>query len=1136
VTARRFSWHQQLFRRPARRTARQVTVLAAVVAVMASYGVVGGTAASAASLSGSTFEIDDNANLVVDGGSGSTDWLTGGSGTAMRSGVLVRDDRPTGQDDDAFTQGTNINDTPTTITTGSIPNNKSDLTHFGIYVDKQASDAFVNVFWTRVQAPSGTTTMDFEFNQSAVRQNDISPPNNPDVDTHTIPLRTAGDILITYFLENGGTHPMLTKRTWTGSVWGPATTFSASDALGSINTSAITAAAAGGLGALDPLTFGEASIKLSAFVPPSDACTTFGSVYLRSRSSATDTDENKDFIAPEPVTITNCGSVQIHKTDKHGALAGAGFTLYKDVAPLGGGSAGVEDKVAGNVIGTCTTDANGDCTITDVPKASYWLVETTVPAGHDAVADQYVTITTADQVVSLNLVDPIPTGTLVVTKVAVPQDPQDFTFTQDGNAFTLDDDPASATPNSQSFTVDVGSHTVVETSIPTGWVNTALSCDDPTATVSLGTSTATVDISKGETVHCTYTDTWTKLNPNLTTQATAAVADTSWNDTASLTGDGTHAVTGTVAFYACDPAATATACTTGGTKVGTDAAVTHASGATYTATTTTAFAPSAAGWTCFRAEFTSTSPYYASSTHTNATTECFLKHNQNLTVSKTATPAYGRVYQWTIDKAVDQSSVTIAAGSSATSHYTVTVGHTASDGTWTVAGTITVTNPNPVAFTGVNVTDAIDNGAGSCAVTGGTNATVPASGSATFDYLCTYAQAPTTSTGVNTATATWDSTANFTTSGTASGTASVDFSAVTPTTTDEVVTVTDSVQGVLGTLDGATADNPTVFEYDVTRPGVAGTCTTYPNTASFATNDTSTTGSDSASVEVCVGSPLTVTGTAAGSYDRSYAWTLAKAGTPTLITNPNGSTGTFDYTVTVTPAGTTDSAFEIHGTVDVTNPNDWEPVVTDVTVSPDLGGSPTCTVAGGTGLTLAAGETRQLTYTCDFGGTPALSGNVTATATWDPMAASTSVGSADATTAVDLALHNEINRVVTVVDDKTDPANPVTLGTWDYLDGPHDFTYAITQTGVDNVCTDYPNVASIAETEQTATASVRLCHTFTGGGGGPVITPTPSPTPITGGGGLPFTGAALGLMARTALALLGAGLVLLLVSRKRRQA
>ena len=60
---------------------------------------------------------------------------------------------------------------------GSIPNNKSDLKTFGIYVEKTACGKnFVHMFWTRVQAPTGTTNMDFEFNQSSTKSgNGVTP-------------------------------------------------------------------------------------------------------------------------------------------------------------------------------------------------------------------------------------------------------------------------------------------------------------------------------------------------------------------------------------------------------------------------------------------------------------------------------------------------------------------------------------------------------------------------------------------------------------------------------------------------------------------------------------------------------------------------------------------------------------------------------------------------------------------------------------------------------------------------------------------------------------------------------------------------------------------------------------------------
>jgi hypothetical protein len=1120
----------------------------AVLGVIAAYGVVSPAVASAASVSGSNFEIDGaenavtNANLVVDGSGSAIDWISTGMGSDV-----VKPDRPTGQGDDSFTQGTNINDTPTTITTGSIPNNKSDLKAFGIYVEHGATDSYVNVFWTRVQAPNGTTTMDFEFNQSETRQNDISPPGNTDVNTTTIPLRTVGDILVTYFLEAGGTHPTLSIRKWNGSAWGTSNPVPASDGLAAINTTAITSGNSAGLGALSAFTFGEASLKLSAFASTSDPCRTFGSVYLRSRSSATDTDENKDFIAPEPISISNCGRINIHKTEStntgaHSALAGAGFTLYKDVAPTGGTSAGVEDKTAGNAVGTCTTDASGDCSFLNVPKGQYWVVETTVPGGHDGAPDQHVIITAGGQVENLTFDDPLQYGTIVVQKQANPADGTDFDFTRDGSAFQLDVDSDPTLPAQRSFTVLAGSHTVAEGTEPSGWSLDASNCRDAGTIVSnVNSSSLTFDLAAGHTVTCVFINSYSATTPTVATTANAA--DGGWTDTATVTGDGTHAVTGSVSFYLCGPTAAPADCTSTANQVG--GAVPLVGGSATSAVTS----PSLAGNYCFRAVYSpGANPYYTTAAHTNSTTECFVKHNANLTVSKTAVASFGRAYTWDVTKVVDgDASVEVPAGTTHAFPYKVTVSYDSTDSTWKVTGQITVSNSNNVAFDGVDVTDAINNGAGACSVPGGSNVTVPAGGSVVLDYTCTYSSEPSPAAGTNTATATWDDAAYFTLADHATGTASVDFSTVEPSTTDQVVTVTDTLGGVLGTLDAGdeATENPTVFTYSVEQTAPEGTCTTYPNTASVTTvrnltadvalsPEVVTLDSASASATLCGGLPLGVDATAAGSFDRTYQWLIDKSVDRTLVTVDNGQTATFNYTVTVTPNGALDGNYALSGDVTVTNPNDWEDITADITVDTDLGGGALCTVVDGEDAVIAMDDSSTFHYTCTFTGTPALTGTVTATATWDATAAATTAGSTSTPVSATLEMAQEINRVITVTDDKTDPANPVELGTWDYADGEHAFTYSLTKAGSPGtaagpVCVDYTNVAAIVETEQSDSQLVTLCHTFTGGGGTPVVNPPQ-------GGGLPFTGDALALLARTALALLGSGLVLLVLRRRRRQA
>ena len=98
------------------------------------------------------------------------------------------------------------------------------------------------------------------------------------------------------------------------------------------------------------------------------------------------------------------GAISIHKEDDAGnVLAGVKFDAFVDAAPLGG-TRGAEDSVNA---GTCTTDASGNCTISDLVPGRYWVVEdtSTLPAGLSPVADQNVTVA-AGQTVPLSLVDP----------------------------------------------------------------------------------------------------------------------------------------------------------------------------------------------------------------------------------------------------------------------------------------------------------------------------------------------------------------------------------------------------------------------------------------------------------------------------------------------------------------------------------------------------------------------------------------------------------------------------------------------------------------------------------------------------------------------------------------------------------
>jgi hypothetical protein len=282
----------------------------------------------------------------------------------------------------------------------------------------------------------------------------------------------------------------------------------------------------------------------------------------------------------------------------------------------------------------------------------------------------------------------------------------------------------------------------------------------------------------------------------------------------------------------------------------------------------------------------------------------------DLTVEKTAAGSFDRAYGWTIDKSVDKKYVEIQTnGGTATFNYTVKATHTAgTDSNFAVTGKITVSNPNDWQDITADVTDAIPTG--NCTVTGGDDVVIPAGKAITLDYSCTFASNP--GSGTNTATATWDKNAAHTPNGSDDGTAGFTFG--TPTTvTDECVTLDDTfglhnTPGTKTTFGVACVDDNPTFAKDlsnnlanfaesyaagtrtftltysrtVSAPALGG-CDTYDNTATFTTNDTKTTGSDSESVKVCrFNAPLTI------GYWKTH---LAKTGTVGWCTGLPTGTG-----------------------------------------------------------------------------------------------------------------------------------------------------------------------------------------------------------------------------------------------------
>jgi hypothetical protein len=271
-----------------------------------------GAAIALANLAGSTFESNDG-NLVVNT-AGNTDWVN--APNRVRG-----DDLASGTSDNSFGQGTKEDDPAVTVVTGSIPPQKSDLTRFYVASEFASNSNFLYLAWERSNV-LGSANMDFELNQQAQ-------PNLTTTGPKTL-NRTAGDILITFDFGGSG-NPVLGLLKWvtTGATsqcfsanalpcWGNRVNLSAAGfADGAVNSVTVTDPIANV--SLPAGTFGEAAINLTASgVFPAGTCEALGSAFLKSRSSASFPAEVKDFVAPQPVNISNCGTIKIRKVTENG--------------------------------------------------------------------------------------------------------------------------------------------------------------------------------------------------------------------------------------------------------------------------------------------------------------------------------------------------------------------------------------------------------------------------------------------------------------------------------------------------------------------------------------------------------------------------------------------------------------------------------------------------------------------------------------------------------------------------------------------------------------------------------------------------------------------------------------------------
>jgi hypothetical protein len=321
-------------------------------------------AAATANLPGSTFESTDG-NLIVNT-SGNEDWVN--APNRVRG-----DDLPSGTNDNSFGQGSKEDDPNVTVVTGSIPPQKSDLTRFYVASEVVGTGASAKTFlylaWERSNV-LGSANMDFEINK-------LAQPNLTTTGPKTL-NRSPGDLLITFDFGGSG-NPTLGLLKWvtTGATsqcfssnslpcWGNRVNLTAAGfADGAVNSTTVTDPIANV--SLPAGTFGEAAVNMTAAgIFPAGQCAAFGSAFLKSRSSASFPAEVKDFVAPQPVNISNCGKIIIRKVTENGD-ATFGYTT----------TGGLNPSTFNLSNGQSRTYSDS----TQVQPGNYSVTESTLPAG-----------------------------------------------------------------------------------------------------------------------------------------------------------------------------------------------------------------------------------------------------------------------------------------------------------------------------------------------------------------------------------------------------------------------------------------------------------------------------------------------------------------------------------------------------------------------------------------------------------------------------------------------------------------------------------------------------------------------------------------------------------------------------------
>jgi hypothetical protein len=452
----------------------------------------GSTASCTSSLSGSTFAGGDGNLSASPSTYGTTDWQ---NVAGMSSGL----DLASGSGDNAFGQGSKEDDPAVSVVTGSIPPNKSDLSRFYEASQNIAGQTFLYLAWERSNV-LGNANMDFEIDQQAT-------PTLTSSFTGSVTLnRQPGDMLITYDFTNGGGTPVLGLNRWLVSAtspsvpgfatnvclsansfpcWGDHKTLNGASSQGAVNNLGVVTdpIAPNAPRSLPASTFGEAAINLTeAGVFGTNTCSTFATTFLKSRSSSSFTSEVKDFVAPVPTTISNCGEVKIVKhTDPAGIDQNFSFSSTlagSQISCTSPTSFTLNDKAAATSTLDCKNVPIGNYTVTETQAAGFALESLTCTTGGSQNATkplQADIAVSANSVVTCTYVNQQQLGAIKITKTSVKASGTPLagaTFTVKNASGTAITGSPFTTGSNGTFCVDhlgYGTYSVTETGAPSGY-------------------------------------------------------------------------------------------------------------------------------------------------------------------------------------------------------------------------------------------------------------------------------------------------------------------------------------------------------------------------------------------------------------------------------------------------------------------------------------------------------------------------------------------------------------------------------------------------------------------------------------------------------------------------------------------